>query len=30
MDEGRLREIIACVRGLNPKIYLLQELTGDQ
>ncbi len=29
VDEGRLREIIACVRELNPKIYLLQELTGD-
>ncbi|HEY6874313.1 MAG TPA: hypothetical protein VI298_16430 [Geobacteraceae bacterium] len=29
VDEGRLREIVACVRGLNPKIYLLQELTGD-
>ncbi len=29
VDEERLREIIACVRDLNPKIYLLQELTGD-
>ncbi len=29
VDEGTLREIIACVRELNPKIYLLQELTGD-
>ncbi len=29
VDEGRLREIIACVKELNPKIYLLQELTGD-
>lgn len=29
VDEGRLREIVACVKGLNPKIYLLQELTGD-
>ncbi len=29
VDEGGLREIIACVRELNPKIYLLQELTGD-
>src|SRR5512146_3122975 len=28
-DEGMLREIIACVRELNPKIYHLQELTGD-
>ncbi|HLO27344.1 MAG TPA: hypothetical protein VK187_14635 [Geobacteraceae bacterium] len=29
VDEGRLKEIIACVREINPKIYLLQELTGD-
>jgi hypothetical protein len=29
VDEERLREIIACVGDLNPKIYLLQELTGD-
>ncbi len=29
IDEERLREIVACVKGLNPKIYLLQELTGD-
>ncbi len=29
VDEGRLREIIACMKGLNPKVYLLQELTGD-
>ncbi|AJE02260.1 hypothetical protein [Geobacter pickeringii] len=29
VDEGGLREIVACVRGLNPKVYLLQELTGD-
>ena len=29
VDEGRLREIIAVVREINPKIYLLQELTGD-
>lgn len=28
-DEERLRAIIACVRDLNPKLYLLQELTGD-
>jgi hypothetical protein len=28
-DEGRLRDIVACVSGLNPKVYLLQELTGD-
>lgn len=29
VDEGRLREIIAAVREINPKIFLLQELTGD-
>jgi hypothetical protein len=33
MEEGvvedGLQEIIATVRGLNPKIYLLQALTGD-
>ncbi|ACM19690.1 hypothetical protein Geob_1330 [Geotalea daltonii FRC-32] len=28
VDEERLREIILAVRDLNPKIYLLQELTG--
>lgn len=29
IDEERLREIVACVTELNPKVYLLQELTGD-
>lgn len=29
VDEERLKEIIACVAGLNPKLYLLQEMTGD-
>jgi len=29
VNEERLKEIIACVAGLNPKLYLLQELTGD-
>lgn len=29
VDEETLREIIACVRGFNPKIYELQKLTGD-
>lgn len=29
IDEERLREIVLCVRELNPKVYLLQELTGD-
>jgi hypothetical protein len=28
VDEERLKEVIAAVRDLNPKIYLLQELTG--
>jgi hypothetical protein len=32
MEEGvaeeQLREIISCVRDINPKIYLLQQLTG--
>jgi hypothetical protein len=29
VDEDGLREIVACVRDLNPKIYALQKLTGD-
>lgn len=29
VDEATLREIIAVVRDLNPKIFKLQELTGD-
>jgi len=29
VEEERLREIVACVQGVNPKLYLLQELTGD-
>ncbi|BEH08695.1 MULTISPECIES: hypothetical protein [Geobacter] len=29
VDEARLRELIVCVRDVNPKLYLLQELTGD-
>jgi len=29
VDEETLREIVAVVRGLNPKIYLLQAMTGD-
>lgn len=29
IDEEMLREIVACVQGLNPKVYVLQELTGD-
>lgn len=29
VDEAGLREIIDVVKGLNPKIYDLQKLTGD-
>ncbi len=29
VDEDGLREILAVVRGINPKIYLLQAMTGD-
>lgn len=29
LDEEMLRELVACVRNLNPKLYLLQEMTGD-
>ena len=29
VDEETLRGIVAVVRGLNPKIYLLQAMTGD-
>jgi len=29
VDETVLREIIAVVRELNPKLYELQRLTGD-
>lgn len=29
VDAARLEEIIEVVKGLNPKLYLLQELTGD-
>ncbi len=29
VDEGRLKEIVAAVKEINPKIYILQELTGD-
>lgn len=29
VDEATLREIIAVVRDLNPKVFKLQELTGD-
>ena len=29
LDEERLREVIGIVAGINPKLYLLQEMTGD-
>ena len=29
LDEERLREIVEAVRQVNPKLYLLQEMTGD-
>jgi hypothetical protein len=29
VDEAGLREIVACVAALNPKLFKLQELTGD-
>lgn len=29
IDEEGLKRIIACVAELNPKLFLLQELTGD-
>lgn len=29
IDEAGLRELVACVAGLNPKLFKLQELTGD-
>ena len=29
VDEAGLRQIVACVKDLNPKLFKLQELTGD-
>ena len=29
LDEEHLRELIECVRSVNPKLYELQKLTGD-
>jgi hypothetical protein len=29
LDEDRLKEVISIVAGINPKLYLLQEMTGD-
>jgi hypothetical protein len=29
LDQERLKEVIKVVAGMNPKLYLLQEMTGD-
>ena len=29
VDESDLRRIVECVKGVNPKLYELQKLTGD-
>jgi hypothetical protein len=29
LNEEMLREVIDCVSKVNPKVYLLQEMTGD-
>jgi hypothetical protein len=29
LDEERLKEVVDIVAGINPKLYLLQEMTGD-
>lgn len=29
LDEEQLREVVDCVRRVNVKLYLLQEMTGD-
>jgi hypothetical protein len=29
LDEERLKEVIGIVARINPKLYLLQEMTGD-
>jgi hypothetical protein len=29
LDEERFKDIIDCVRNVNVKLYLLQEMTGD-
>jgi hypothetical protein len=29
LDEEQLKELIECVRTVNPKLYELQKLTGD-
>lgn len=29
LDEEKLRKVVECVRKVNVKLYLLQEMTGD-
>jgi hypothetical protein len=29
LDEDQLREVVECVRKVNVKLYLLQQMTGD-
>ena len=29
LDEERLKEVVRIVAGINPKLFLLQEMTGD-
>ena len=29
VDEERLKEVISIVAGMNPKLFLLQEMSGD-
>ena len=29
LDEERLKKVIGIVAGINPKLYLLQEMSGD-
>lgn len=29
LDEEKLREVVECVKTVNVKLYLLQEMTGD-
>lgn len=29
LDEERLKEVIDCVAQINPKLFLLQEMSGD-
>jgi hypothetical protein len=29
LDESKLKEVVECIRKINVKLYLLQEMTGD-